>query len=219
MARNFRKKTAALRKITFLWLSLLVGILTLLYLFLAGNPTNQLYSYLNNRANWFIFAALMTVLPIIGAPISIFLVMVGMMFGLTGGIILTGLLMLLHLFVTYYLTHSFLRPMVIGLLDRFSLDIPKLPQKGGYRLSFIFMVIPGLPYSVKNYLLALSDLTLKPYVLISWLTQFGTSIPFIILGKGVAELNPTILALAVLILLFSLLIQYYLRQCYKITNS
>jgi len=213
------KKKTDIRKITFFWSGFLVAAAVVLYLFLFHNPTSMLYSYLNNRASGYTFLLLMAILPLAGFPISIFLILVGMIFGLTGGIILTGLLMLFHVFVTYYLVHSLFRPQVIRLLRRFNVKIPKLPHRGGKRLSFIFMIIPGPPYAVKNYLLALAGLNLKPYILISWIAQFGTSIPFIILGKGVAELNPAILVIAVSILLLSFIGQYYLQKRYNSADS
>lgn len=201
------------------WLILLSAVGVFLVLVIKYHPAETLRTFLDNTANSYIFAVLMAFLPILGFPISVFLVLVGMMFGIAGGIALTGLMMLFHLAATYYLVHSFLRSQVVRLLGRFNLKIPKLPQTGGYRLSLIFMIVPGLPYAVKNYLLALAGLPLKPYLLISWLTQFGASIPFVILGKGVMELDPVILIIALLVLLISFIVQYYLQQRYKVSDS
>lgn len=208
-------KPLLVRKITMLWLSLIVAAAILLYLFLSYNPTHLLFQYLKGDANAYVFVILMAVLPLAGMPISIFLILVGMLFGMTGGFVLTGALMLFHLVTTYYLVHSFVRPRLIRILDRLQLAVPKLPRRRRKRIGFVFMILPGLPYSVKNYLLALAEMPLKPYLIISWISHFGLSIPFIILGRGVIQLNPMILCIAVLLISLGLVLQHYLRRHYR----
>lgn len=207
-------KPLLIRKVTMLWLSLLVGFAVLLYLYLSYNPAHLLSRYLQSDANAYIFAFLMAILPLAGVPISIFLVLVGMLFGMPAGFALTGVLMLFHLVMTYYLVHSFVRPLLIRVLGEFHLAIPRLPRQRRKRIGFVFMILPGLPYAVKNYLLALAEMPLKPYLIISWAAHFALSIPFIILGKGVIELDPVVLFPAVGLISLGLVLQYYLRRRY-----
>lgn len=207
-------KSPLIRKVTMIWLSLIVGAAILLYLFLSYNPAHLLFKYLQSDANAAIFIFLMAILPLAGVPISIFLVLVGMLFGMVAGIALTGVLMLFHLVMTYYLVHSFVRPLLIRVLREFHLAIPRLPRQRRKRIGFLFMIVPGLPYAVKNYLLALAEMPLKPYLIISWASHFSLSIPFIILGKGVIELDPVVLFLAVGLISLGLVSQYFLRRRY-----
>lgn len=197
-----------------LWLGLVVCAAVLLYLFLSYNPTHLLFNYLQGDANAYVFALFMALLPLAGMPISIFLVLAGILFGMPGGFALTGVVILFHLGMTYYLVHSVVRPLLVRLMGRFHVAIPRLPREGRKKIGFVFMILPGLPYSVKNYLLALAEMPLWPYLAISWTAHFLLSIPFIILGKGVVRMEPLILFPAVGLISLGIVLQYYLRRRY-----
>ncbi len=208
-------KLPLISKITLLGLSLIVGGAVLTFLLFSYHPADLLTQYINGDANVYVFALLMALLPLAGMPISIFLVLVGMLYGIPGGIALTGALEAFHLVMTYYLVHSFVRPLLIRLLGKFNMAIPKLPIHGRKRIGFVFMILPGLPYAVKNYLLALAKMPFRPYMAIGWTAQFGLSVSFIILGKGVIQMDPIILSLAVGLILLGAGLQYFLRRHYQ----
>jgi uncharacterized membrane protein YdjX (TVP38/TMEM64 family) len=182
---------------------------------LIGN----LHEYLQYRVDPFLFLLLMLILPILGVPFSAFLVLVGMKFGLPRGLFFTALLMLIHMAITYFLVHSFLRNWILKLLKKLNLP-DSFERKIASRWHlFFFMLVPGLPYAIKNFLLALSGLPLGPYLMINWLAQFGLSVPFIITGTAIIELNPVIISSAVLLLIMVLLIQSYAKRKYRTVKA
>jgi uncharacterized membrane protein len=65
---------------------------------------------------------------------------------------------------------------------------------------------------VKNNLLALTGMPLVPFLLIGWLSQFFTSIPFIIFGGAVMEMDYSVLALALALILVGFLLQRFIRN-------
>lgn len=79
----------------------------------------------------------------------------------------------------------------------------------------IFMLFPGLPYSIKNYLLAMSGLSFLEYVIIGWVAQFSLSIPFILLGRAVIKMAPLFLGIALALVLLGFVGQNFLRRRYK----
>lgn len=204
-----------IKNITLFLIVLTVAGSFVLYTVFSYNPAHHLYTYLQNDANASVFVVLMALLPLAGLPISVFLVLIGMMFGIPAGIGITAIVMFFHVLATYYLVHSFVRPLLLGFLNRFELKIPRLPRERRKRIGFAFMILPGIPYSLKNYLLALAEMPFRPYVIISWSVQFIMSIPFIVLGRGVVELDPIILILAAVLIVTGLTIQYRLRKRYK----
>jgi uncharacterized membrane protein YdjX (TVP38/TMEM64 family) len=169
-------------------------------------------SYLESHIHPGIFIALMLILPIVGAPISVFLVLVGMKFGIVEGILLSAVLMFLHMAITYYLVHSFFRSWITRLLKSYNMIIPDIGNSYNRWHALAFMLIPGLPYAVKNNLLALGGIPFTPYMVINWTAQFGLSIPLIILGGAVIEMNLSILGIAIVLLLASLLLKYSMRK-------
>jgi len=210
------KHPPGIRKMTIFWFFIIVGAVFLVSILFTSNPAPLVAKYLSRDTNAFVFAGLMAVLPLAGFPISIFLVLVGMVYGIIGGIFLTGAIMLFHLVVTYYLVHSLFRPLINRMLRKFEVEIPRLPGKDKKGLAFLFMITPGLPYSVKNYLFALTELPFVHFLLIAWLAQFGFSIPFIVLGKSVVQENLWILLLVVLVLLAGYLLVWRLQRRFAI---
>jgi uncharacterized membrane protein YdjX (TVP38/TMEM64 family) len=178
-------------------------------------PAVMLREYLATRSHPGIFIVLMLVLPVLGVPISIFLVLVGIRFGVVGGVLLSAGIMFCHMALTYYLVHTFLRKWIVALLLAHDVAIPRLASPKNRRLAFVFMLIPGLPYAVKNNLLALSEMPFGPYMAINWTAQFGLSIPFIILGGVVMEMNPAILLLVLGFFGGTYLLQHYLKKKYR----
>ncbi len=185
-----------------------------LYLVYHYELANILKEYLSQRMPPGIFLFLMLVLPLVGVPISIFLVLVGIKFGIVEGALLSAVIMCCHMAITYYLVHSFMRKWLTSLLAHYNLPVPKLRGDKKRRHAFIFMLIPGLPYTVKNYVLALAEIGFAPYMTINWTAQFGLSLPFIILGSAVMEMNLKILMMAIALLSAGYLLQYYLRKKY-----
>jgi len=213
---NNMKNKPNIRKMTIVWFFIIVGAVFLVSIIFSFNPARLITQYLSSDTNSFIFAGLMAVLPLAGFPISIFLVLVGMVYGITGGILMTGAVMLFHMVMTYYLVHSLFRPLINRMLERFDVEIPQLPGNEKKGLAFLFMITPGLPYSVKNYLLALTELPFRQYLAIAWLAQFGFSIPFIVLGKSVVQENLMVLLLVVLALLAGYLLLWRLQRKFAI---
>jgi len=192
----------------------IVILTTVIYILYNYEPTVVLKEYLSSRGHPAIFLFLMLVLPIVGVPITIFLVLVGIKFGIVYGLLASAVTMFCHMAVTYYLVHFSLRKWITVLLKPYNVSVPKLSGKKHRLHAFIFMLIPGVPYAVKNNLLALAKMPFVPYMIINWTAQFGLSIPFIILGGAVMKMDLKILITALALLAGGYLLQYYLRKKY-----
>lgn len=195
--------------------ALFIILATIFFVLTEPALIRTLHEYLQYRVDPYLFLVLMLFLPIIGAPLSAFLVLVGMKFGIPKGLFFTALLMLIHMAITYFLVHSFLQNRILKLLKKLNLP-DSFERKVASRWHlFFFMLVPGLPYAIKNFSLALSGLPLGPYLMINWLAQFGLSVPFIITGTAIIDLNPVIIASAVLLLIIVFLMQRYAKRKYR----
>ncbi|MCB2184189.1 MAG: hypothetical protein KQH63_19360 [Desulfobulbaceae bacterium] len=199
---------------------LLTAVAVGFYLFKAGvHPDRSFSDFLILDVHPLIFIGFMLFLPMFGFSIGFFLVLVGMKFGALTGIVVTGFVMLVQIMASYMLGNSYLRPKMVAFLEKRQRSIPTLPDRGKIPVSFIFMVVPGLPYAMKNYLLAFSDLTFFQYVSVSWLAQFGLSIPFIILGKAVIQENFLLLVIAVSALLCGYVLLFRLQRRFAVFKN
>lgn len=110
------------------------------------------------------FIAAFLVLPLLGFPVSILLVLAGIRFGLGGGMALAAGGMLFHHFAAFRLAHGGFRQRVSERLKRAGYSIPAI--KTGHRAWFtaLFAAIHGPPYAAKLYLLALTDIPFRIYL-------------------------------------------------------
>ncbi len=152
-----------------------------------------------------VFILLMGVLPLAGFPVSVFLFLAGMQFGLLRGIGLTALIMALHLPLTFVLTHTLMRRPVESLLSSTRYDVPRFEGNNALKLAFVFMAVPGLSYTLKNVILAFSGIPFKRYFALAWPVNLALSIPFIGLGKSLVrnDIVQVLFFAALIVLLFA----------------
>ena len=161
-------------------------------------------------AGWFLAAFL--VLPLAGFPVSIFLFLAGVRFGLGGGMAVSAAGILFHHMAAYRLTHGLFRDRLRRRLEQAGRAVPSI--KPGHRvwLTALFAALHGPPYIAKLYLLALTDLPFRIY--------FWVGAPVYILfclipvgaGTAIKHFNPTWIYLIVGISTLLLLTGFLLRR-------
>ncbi|MBL9213421.1 MAG: VTT domain-containing protein [Opitutaceae bacterium] len=134
--------------------------------------------------------ALMAVLPLFGFPISVVYVMIGALFGGPWGVVVVTGITLVHLTGSHWIGHSFLRRPLRRWMERRDRALPDLPKGENVALSLMTALMPGLPYFVRNYLLALSGIPLLTYLWICWPVYVARSCVMIFLGDFTGEWEP-----------------------------
>ncbi len=196
-------------------LVLLILLVVIYFILYPPDPIQNLHDYLQFHVSPQGFLLLMMVLPILGAPLSVFLLLVGMKFGIAGGVFFAAVLMAIHMVCTYYIINSFLRGWIVNLLTVLNLPFPAQRLNPSRWQLFLFALVPGLPYAVKNNLLALTGIPFGIYLLINWTSQFVLSIPLVLAGTAIIELDPLIITVAIFLLFIVLLLQRYAKQKYR----
>lgn len=159
-----------------------------------------------------IFLIMFAVLPLLGFPISAFLVLLGVKFGGWYGSLIMAAGMPVHLIVSFLVANSFMRSLLQGCLESMNYRLPQIPRERALWFSFVFMAVPGLPYTVKNYVLPLSGAPFRFFFLSGYLVQGAMGIPFVVAGDAVAGEHLLILAVifAVMLAIYAVVMQ--LRQ-------
>lgn len=129
------------------------------------------------------------VLPMVFFPISALLVLIGIRFDALGGLLIMFALMPVHLFLSFYAIRSMFRDRIERFARQKNTGIFKIPPARHVEFAFLFMAVPGLPYTVKNYLLPVSGISFRKYLLISWLVQGVMGTPFVVLGDAASKWN------------------------------
>lgn len=166
----------------------------------------------NLSAGWFIAAFF--VLPLFGFPISIFLVLAGLRFGLLGGMALVTGAMFFHNFAAYHMTHSWFRNRVRSFLERIGYGIP--PVKAQHRIWFtaLFAAIHGPPYAPKLYLLALTDIPFRIYFWVGTPVYILFALIPVTAGNAVSEFDAKWLYILIPLFLVFLIGGYWLQKRY-----
>jgi uncharacterized membrane protein YdjX (TVP38/TMEM64 family) len=125
---------------------------------------------------------LVAVLPLLGFSISVVYLVVGAVFGGWVGLAVVGGITAVHLVGSHWIGRSFLRGPVVRLLERKKRRLPELPAGAEWAVALMTALVPGLPYFVRNYLLALSDIPLRTYFWICWPVYVFRSSLVIFLG-------------------------------------
>lgn len=139
----------------------------------------------------------MAFLPIAGFPISVVYLVAGARFGpIWGGVVVTGATAV-HLLGTYLVAHSFLREPLQRFIARRHVQLPQIPPDEQAAVGVIAALIPGLPYVVRNYLLALAGVRLRLYFWVCLPIYVARSYVSILMGDMGS--SPTTTKIAVLI--------------------
>jgi uncharacterized membrane protein YdjX (TVP38/TMEM64 family) len=155
----------------------------------------------NRDTHPLLFVLLLLVLPLVGFPISLFMVLSGIKFGWLAGLCLFAIVIPLHLLAAYLIAGLVLRPWLVTILSKRGHHIPRLPRKDREFYVFLFMVIPGLPYMIKNYLLSLSGIDLRIYIRTATLGALIIATPLITLGGAIAKGDAVFIFIVFIILI------------------
>lgn len=130
------------------------------------------------------------ILPLLGFPVSVLLILLGLRFGIAWGMVIVTVGMFFHLLVVYGIARSGLRDKMRRRIASFGHEIP--PIKESHRLWFttLFASVHGPPYAAKLYLLALTDLPFRYHCGIALPVYIGFSLLPVGAGKAVMNLNP-----------------------------
>ncbi|MFP3984081.1 MAG: TVP38/TMEM64 family protein [Desulfurivibrionaceae bacterium] len=207
------------KSLFFLTVFLVVLTVTSAMIYLHSSPRleavdvlHYLSGLLRKPSSPFFFIAAMIILPPFGFPISFFLALAGIRFGILDGMILTFLVLPLHMTICYAITRTFLRGPLTRFLARKGYKIPFLQTRRPGLAMFGFMVMPGPPYTLKTYLLAMTDLPYHRFLIFNWITESLVTLPIVAMTGAAAEKNWVLLGLALFVFGLSLSLRWYQKK-------
>lgn len=113
--------------------------------------------------HWLIVFVLVATLPVFGFSIVICYMVVGSKFGASWGVAVIALATSVHLLGSHWIVTSFLGKRIEAFIAKKKYKLPHVPEGENASVSLMTAIIPGLPYFVRNYLLALSGIPLRTY--------------------------------------------------------
>jgi uncharacterized membrane protein YdjX (TVP38/TMEM64 family) len=130
---------------------------------------------------------LMAVLPILGFPIAIVYLFAGARFGPLGGGLIVAAITAIHMLGTYLIAKSFLRAPLQRFIEKRHKHLPQVPEDEQAAICVIATLVPGLPYFVRNYILALAGVRLHYFFVVCLPIYVARSYVTILLGDMGAD--------------------------------
>lgn len=142
-----------------------------------------------------LFISLMTFLPLFGFPISLFLITAGVKFGIIWGLLVSALTMLFHVIASFAIARYLFKQHIEALVAKTKYTIPQVPEEKILPFALIFTAVPGLPYTLKNYVLAVAGVPFRYFLPIAWGVQWIMGVVFLGIGSGAAEMDWKLLSI------------------------
>lgn len=154
--------------------------------------------------------ALMATLPIAGFSVAIVYLVAGAKFGpVLGGVVVAGATAV-HLLATYWISRTMLRGPIERFLKKRKHELPHVPEGENVSVAAMAVLVPGIPYFARNYLLALTDVPLRVYFWVCLPLYVARSYVTILLGDLGTEPDARTLAILVAVYVVKLSICGYL---------
>jgi len=144
---------------------ILIGV-ALLFFLSDGFDLERMLGTASPAPLWLFFTA-MAVLPVLGFPIAVFYLYAGGAYGPFPGIPLCLGALAVNMSLSYLVATRFLRKPLSGWLAQHGHTVPRLSSLNQFRVVFLMRTIPGPPYPVQNYLLALAGVPFPLFLLLS----------------------------------------------------
>lgn len=126
---------------------------------------------------------LMALLPIVGFPIAIVYLVAGARFGPGVGGLVVAAVTAVHLVGSHFIARSVLRAPLERWIAKRHQHLPEVPEDEQLMVCVIGALVPGLPYVVRNYLLALAGIRLKIFFWVCLPIYVARSYVTILLGN------------------------------------
>lgn len=148
---------------------------------------------------WPFFAGL-TLLPLVGVPVTPLLLLAGATFELLPALAGCALAIALNLTLSHWLARRWLRDWLLRLAAWRQVEVPAAGSGGRLSVLLLVRLTPGLPLALKNYVGALVPAPFAAYMAIFWTATLLYAGGLIVLGDSLKNASLTEAAVAVAIL-------------------
>ncbi|HQT40007.1 MAG TPA: VTT domain-containing protein [Acidocella sp.] len=161
------------RKAIPLIIAIIVILSIIISVFLPHSLTSRITSTTQALRNlgplgWLIFIAAEAVVALVGIlPASLLGIAAGAAYGITIGFITSALGILLGAIIAFSLSRSLARPFIASFVGRRAklATLDHLLANDSWRLVALLRVSPVMPFSLTSYVLGLSGITLRAYII------------------------------------------------------
>lgn len=139
-----------------------------------------------DKLNGVVAFVLLTILPLLGFPVTVLHVIAGIKFGRGLGLALVALSIILQVFASYGLVHWRRK-----FFERKFKDVrKKIPAGAHAPITLFTLLLPGVPFFAKNYVIPMIGVPLRTFLLWALPIHIARSAVSVILGDESNDLTP-----------------------------
>jgi uncharacterized membrane protein YdjX (TVP38/TMEM64 family) len=159
-----------------------------------------------------VFLAGMSLLPLVGFPLSALWVLAGVTYGMGDGFLLILAGMAINFALAYQISNRWLRGPISRLFEKRGIRIPEAQPSEYIKLTIAIRIFPGLPNFMQSYLLGLANVPFRTYYFFSFPPQIAYAVGFVLFGDSLVNMKGGGLLLAVSILVAAGLLVSIVRK-------
>ena len=176
---------------------------------------DQTLAWIRDAGPWVFFGAI-AVLPAFGFPITLLYLAAGPAFAaqmtLPGVIAATLVALAVNFALTFWLAHRALRPLVERLLAHTKFRVPQVKPENELTVAVLMRVTPGPPLFLQGYILGLSGVRFRTYMMVSMAVQSVMGTGVIVFGKALIEGKGGMAVMGVMLLVAAAVFVHVLRK-------
>jgi uncharacterized membrane protein YdjX (TVP38/TMEM64 family) len=172
--------------------AIVLVFLGVLFWFRGQLDLKTLHDHANEFSTGWVLAAL-TILPLLGFPVSVMHAVTGAKFGLPLGMTFVGVSIAVQLVASYGLVR--LAPEFFA--KRLAWLRRRLPPATHRPLTLFTLLLPGAPYFAQNYVLAVMGVPFRIFFCYAFPINFGRSLVGVIFGEWSGNMTPARIAVFV----------------------
>lgn len=162
-----------------------------------------------------VFILAYLILPLLGVPATIFYLAAGVRFGLPLGGLVSGVCILFHHLVGYWIAQGPMRRVVRHWLEKPGHSLPKIKAHNQVEWTALFSAIAGPPYALKLYLLPLAGVSYRIYLLVAMPIHVVMCLPVVAAGGSLGSVNAVWVTVAGVSIVLLVLLTAWLKRHYS----
>lgn len=147
-----------------------------------------------------VFFMAMTLLPLVGFPLSVFIFSAGPLFAPSMGLPMVMATcvgaVLINISMAYWMAAKMLRPTMERFIRWLGYNWPQMELTKSWEFTLVMRLLPGMPFFVQSYALGMTGVKFRVYLGLSMLVAVGQIVAGVLVGDGLLRRDPQQLAIA-----------------------
>ena len=171
----------------------------------------------DNPSSVLFFIVSMASLPALGVPITPFYLYAGVFYPYPKAFLVCGISIFLNMVVSYGIAHTSLAGVIRSILKKQNWINRLMDKNNHLNLTLTLRIIPGIPYVLQNYAIAIAGVPFLMYIIWSMAIQSLYMAAWLYIGNAGAEASLPKLSVALIVLLLLFVLTRYL--CKRMMGS